>query len=151
MKGLWHYDACIRCPLILAGPGVAQSEIDDLHCSLDLAPTIIRLGQAAMPTAEGLDLLGGQGWNEIAIQTHSNYVDARGWSRTLISDDNWRLTLFPDEDYGELFDLTGDPNEQHNLFRAPEQLERRADMMQRLIGVMAREVYPFPRGGNTRI
>ncbi len=151
MKGPWHYDGCIRCPLIIAGPNVDVAEINELHCSFDLAPTIIQLGDATMPTAEGRDLLGGQGWNEIAIQTHANYVDERGWSRTLISDDNWRLTLFPDADYGELFDLTSDPDEQDNLFRAPETLERRAEMMQRLVGAMARDNYPFPRGENSRI
>ncbi len=152
MKGPWHYDGCIRCPMIIAGPGVEPSEIDDLHCSFDLAPTILRFGETQSPAMEGRDLLGGQGWEEIVVQTHASYVSVRRGSRTLISDDNWRLTLFPDDkDYGELFDLTHDPDEQNNLFRAPQTVERRLDMMQRLVSALAREVYPFPRGENSRI
>ena len=144
-KGPWHYDGCVRCPLVIAGPNVEVAEIEALHCSFDLAPTILQLTETTAPPLPGLSLLGGRGWDEIAIQTHASYVSDRRGARTLISDDNWRLTLFPDDaDYGELFNLTDDPDEQNNLFRAPETAERKLDMMQRLIAAMAREIYPFP-------
>ena len=146
MKGPWHYDACVRCPLIISGPTIAPGADAQLRCTLDIAPTIYEICGLQTPDLEGRSVTQASTWNEIALETNASYVNARGGCRTLISADNWRLTLFGDEDYGELFDLTGDPDEQNNRFTDPLCAARRGQMAERLVAAMARQIYPFPRG-----
>ncbi len=147
MKGPWHYDKVVRCPLLVSGPQIPRNEVcEALSCTLDIAPTILELAGVEAPPLEGKTLLNGEGWSEIALQTNASYVNTRGGCRTLVSDKGWRLTLFPEGDYGELFDLKNDPNEQNNLFRDVKHQTRRLEMAERLVGAMARAIYPFPRG-----
>ena len=51
--------------------------------------------------------------------------------RTLVAD-NWRLTLYSQAEWGELYDLTNDPNEFDNLWDAPPHAAKRAEMTERL-------------------
>jgi arylsulfatase A-like enzyme len=52
------YDASIRAPMIAVGPGFAAgAESDRLAANVDLAPTIAAAAGAALPEADGRDLL----------------------------------------------------------------------------------------------
>ena len=52
--------------------------------------------------------------------------------RTLVTR-NHRMTLSPDDNFSELYDLAEDPNENINLFNAPEAATRRADLMETML------------------
>ena len=54
--------------------------------------------------------------------------------RTVVTED-WRLTLYEDESYSELYDLKNDPSETHNLWG---QVEYR-DIQAKLLEAMARQ------------
>lgn len=77
---LTPYDADIRVPLIVAGPGVpAGSTVDALAENVDLCPTFAELGGAAPPSdVDGrslVPLLHGQtvgGWREASLVEHRN-------------------------------------------------------------------------------
>ena len=65
---------------------------------------------------------------------------ATGWSKdspdfyhkSLYTTD-WRVTWFPNQDAGELYDLRADPHEIENLFDRPEHRATRASLMDELL------------------
>lgn len=135
MKGPWHFDKTIRCPLLLRGPNLQAGTVcQELSSTLDIFPTLCELCNLAPPLLEGralpLDNRGPDDARDVFIESKGGYVG--GHCQTLLSPENWRLSLFPSQDYGELFDLTHDPDEQQNLFRAPDQAARRHEMTGRL-------------------
>jgi arylsulfatase len=153
MKGPWHYDKTIRCPLIVYGSGVAQGEIcDELTSNLDLAPTVLNLAGISCDLEgnrlplETNQLRSYSGWKEIAIESNASYVNKRGGCHSIVSDDGWRLTLFLDQQYGELFNLMEDPDEQNNLFLSPQFQSKRLELSERLIKAREKQIYPFPGG-----
>ncbi len=153
MKGPWHYDKCVRCPLIVAGPGVeAGAVFEGLTSTLDLFPTIAQFtGKETNIPLEGqaLPLNSSQikQWKErphVALESNGSYVNRRSQARSLVTDDGWRLTLYPNQSYGELFDLKHDPEEQNNLFRSPRMRGRRLELTERLLSVLSTQIFPLP-------
>ncbi len=137
-KGLPHYDLGIRCPLIVAGGPVASGDGARLSCSLDLYPTFCEWAGIPgddLPPLEGKSFAGFCGpwegkeaWREIAVSIST--ID------TIITDDGWRLTQYaPGE--GQLFNLREDPDEQRNLHKDPAHLEKKAELLERLIRLRA--------------
>lgn len=153
MKGPWHYDKCIRCPLVIAGPGVeAGAVFEGMTSIMDLFPTIAQFsGKAAEVPLEGraLPLNRSQirqwgGWPQLALESNGSYISRRSQARSIVTEDGWRLTLYPGQAYGELFDLKNDPDEQKNLFRSPRMRARRLELSERLVGLLARQIFPYP-------
>ncbi len=132
-KGSKHFDAGIRCPLIVAGAGVAPGAADDLACGLDLLPTLLDFAAVPddrRPPHEGRSLaplcLGEphpDPWPEVA-------VDA-GRVRSIVTDDGWRLTLFDEPGGEQMHDLRADPDEQRNLFADAAHAARRHELLLR--------------------
>lgn len=152
MKGPWHFDACVRCPLIVAGRGIEPNAVrNDLSCTYDFAPTILGLCgvEHEFSTPTNRDLLAKNANlapRNLVLQSKASYVSQNSGAISLVSEENWRLTLFPEENYGELFDLSADPDEQNNLFFDEKGGAWRGELAMRLAQEMAREPYPFPRG-----
>jgi len=145
-KAVKHYDAGIRCPLIMAtiNPdepgGVAGAEggagagrVDRaLRSSLDLFPTFCDL--AGVPDEERPPLEG---------RTFAPAVDSAPAGHealcvefdsvaTIITDDSWRLTRYADDGVTQLFDLSSEPAEQHDRSADPECAARKTDMLEEL-------------------
>lgn len=153
MKGPWHYDKVVRTPMIMAGPGIRMgARMTGLSAGIDLCPTILdvagvsitddRAGHGrvrengpyagrVLPYRDGDDPTAGH--DRVLIETNASYLGERDPVRTVISDDNWRLTEFPEQDYGELFDLTDDPDEQRNRYADPSCEPRRRRMVGELV------------------
>jgi arylsulfatase A-like enzyme len=130
-KGIKPYDTGIRCPLILAGPGIETGVVDDLVCTLDFFPSFCDL--AGIPEEE-----------RIPHEGRSFVPGSRGEKRdavlvgyqnmhTVVTDDRWRLTVWDGEDGGQLFDLANDPQEQQNRYHDPDCAARRERMLRELI------------------
>ena len=61
-------------------------------------------------------------------------------------DSRYKLTVYRDKPYGELFDLLDDPDEFHNLWEAPEAAELKTDLLLRFLHAeMAKEPLLMPR------
>lgn len=141
-----QYDAGIRCPLIVHGAGIAPSERDELVSTLDFFPTFCEwagVPRTELPPLEGRSFA--PSCDDQASAPGSRSDGRRGelsvsgtGVETLISDDNWRLTLFHRTREGQLFDLTADPGEQTNLYDDPRFAVKRAELYEQMVTAMAR-------------
>ena len=166
-----HYDACIRVPLILAGPGVKPGLVCDEIVQLeDICPTVLDMtGQhlPAMPktgpylhlAAEEIPILPGRSLLPLCRGEHvadrraaaycESYnaiwsADPMDWARTIRTRTH-RYTFYPCGGGEQLFDLSGDPHEQHNLCADPALAEVRRDLRDRLLEMIVAQDYPKTR------
>lgn len=155
-KGVMHYDNCIRCPLIVAGPGVRQGSSDVLASSLDLFPSFCDwAGTDNRPPLEGRSLAGVcddaapegvqpmgtdteracaaatiAGWRSV-VTIQAPYYGPEGLVRSIVTDDGWRLTVFDEEGRGQMFNLREDPRETRDLYRDPAFAAKRQELHER--------------------
>lgn len=110
------YDDQIHVPLMIWAPGVAPSRVATPVSTIDIAPTVLAyLGLPAIPEAEGVNLLSGSvPERPIHIETPRNGVDLSFFAYA-IHDGSWRLIWDVYGNTTELYDLSRDPLELHNL------------------------------------
>ncbi|MDH7571250.1 MAG: sulfatase-like hydrolase/transferase, partial [Armatimonadota bacterium] len=159
-KGAWHYDACIRVPLIIAAPGSRPRECAALVENLDLFPTILELaGVKHEVPVEGRSLVPWLGGNEPAhwredaySESYATYSDHQpdGWARTVRTAE-WRYTLYPSGGGEQLFHLRDDPGEQVNRAGDPGCASVRREMRDRLMERIVTQDWPFPTRGLFRL
>lgn len=116
-KGQWHYDACVRVPLTIVGPGLERGLVcSDLVQLEDIMPTVLEMAKLpqpqppvlgpylkvppdALPGRSLLDLCRGADvadWREsVHIQSFNNldYCTPHQWARTVRTRD-WRYTAY---------------------------------------------------------
>jgi hypothetical protein len=59
--------------------------------------------------------------------------------------DRWRLTVYKDQDWGELYERRTDPSETLNLWDDPAHRSVRADLMEQLVQEMVSSMEESPR------
>ena len=120
VHGYFVYEATMRVPLILRGPGVkAGAQIGGVARTVDLFPTIVELahlGGVATPTS-GRSLAPAVAGTATADQASFGEslmpLLQYGWSDLRsVRDGRWKYILAPKP---ELYDLDRDPGELHNL------------------------------------
>ncbi len=118
--GYFLYDATLKVPLIVAGPGLRPRVVDEQVRSVDIAPTIDALagvaspgdydGRSLLPLARG-DVRGGDilpSYAESALpRLHFGWSDLKS-----IRVGEWKYIAAPKP---ELYDLRTDPGETHNI------------------------------------
>ena len=166
-KGERHYDACVRVPLVIAGPGLkAGSTVDALVQLEDLCPTILDMAGVAYPepTVLGpyhqgpkpralpgrslLPLCRGEAvprdWRDAAyVESYNNITssDTACWARTIRTSE-WRYTMYPGGRGEQLFRIREDPNEMRNLAFDPRFASARTRLRDRLMELMVLQDYP---------
>jgi choline-sulfatase len=128
--GFFVYDATIRIPLLIAGPGIPAKPVDGVVRIVDVMPTILEALAIAPPAAvqgrplrplwngERLDLMA------LAETFYPRYH--YGWSDLqTIADGRYKLIAAPRR---ELYDLRDDPGETRNI---AESNAARADALER--------------------
>lgn len=173
--GKWgrHYDACIRIPLAIMGPGVRPGvALDHLVDLTDIAPTVLDVaglepprlrvhGRLAARYPAGIPLFPGHSlrplcegreppdWRTaVYVESSNTYwaVGPRSWARTIRTADH-RYTYYPEGGGEQLFDLRDDPDEQRNHARDPACAEVRQRLRDRLLDLIVAQDYPgTPRG-----
>lgn len=165
-----HYDACIRVPLIIAGPGVTPGLKRDKIVQLeDICPTVLDMTGQHLPSMpamgphlklapEEIPMLPGhsvvplcQGekpnmWRDAAYVESYNAIwsnDPGNWARTLRTP-AFRYTWYPGG--GEqLFDLAKDPDELQNVVADPAYAEVRLSLRDNLLEQIVLQDYPKTR------
>jgi arylsulfatase A-like enzyme len=151
-KGPFHFEDVLRVPMIVRWPGggvPAGSVNDTLQSLVDLAPTFLRAaGQAVPVRMQGVDQM--PAWTSGTRVRDNVIVEFRHQPthvhlRTYI-DDRYKLTVYCDRDYGEMFDLQTDPLERRNLWNDPKMAELRGELFRRWINAeLRREPMRQPR------
>ncbi len=127
-----HYDSVARVPLICAGTGVKHKGVrDPLVELIDLGPTFLELaGLEPLEGASGKSLrsLLKGGDEEIHEAVYSEYGQ-----RIMERTHEWKLVFYIGEAYGELYDLSTDPDELINLFGEPAYQTERQVLIERMM------------------
>jgi N-acetylglucosamine-6-sulfatase len=139
------YEESIRIPLVMCGPGVPKNggEFEPMVLNIDVAPTILDLAGVKPPTSmQGMSfrpLLAGEkpAWRKSFLY---EYFQEKRLSQVptiaAVRTENWKYVTYPEiEDLDELYDLTKDPIEMHNLANDPAakgQLEKMRAELERL-------------------
>ncbi len=151
-KGAFHYEDLLRVPFIARFPGriPAGGEISALQGLVDLAPTFLSACNCAVPGA----MQGVNQWPVWSGQTKDARSDVvvefrhqptKVHLRTLITK-RYKLTVYRDHPYGELFDLADDPGERCNRWHDPAWAGIKAQMFQQFVNAeLVREPTRMPR------
>jgi arylsulfatase A-like enzyme len=130
------YEHSVRVPLILAGPNIPRGEQRDALAYLfDVFPTLVEIaGLATPPTVTGENLL------PVVRGTHEGgreyaYFGYRNLQRAIRTKDDWKLISYyvNDEQHTQLFNLSEDPCETHDLARDPRFAEQLSQLEALLI------------------
>jgi tetratricopeptide (TPR) repeat protein len=125
---VFAYDTTLRVPLIVAGPGFAPGTVADAPVSLvDVAPTIASGAGLGTFDSDGRDLRRAADAPERPIysETFAPLLDF-GWSPLrAVRSGSWKYIAAPKP---ELYDLSADPGETHNLMATEAVAARAADL-----------------------
>lgn len=130
--GFFIYDASVRVPLIVAGPGIAARVVPDQVRIVDVMPTVLDLLGVSGPAAvQGTSLrpaLDGQRQSLLGFSESWYPRFHYGWSDLkAVRDGRYKFILAPTR---ELYDVSTDPGETRNLAAADP---ARADTMERAL------------------
>ena len=142
LKGALPFKAITRVPFIWSDPASREAATSPaLASTVDLAATILdRVGIASFNGNQGKSfrpaLEGGEGVRDELLIEFNDGGTRLGFEnparvRTLLTPD-WRYSMYRDQDWGELYDLTNDPDETHNLWDDPAHFITRAHLAERL-------------------
>lgn len=120
----YAYEASVRVPLVVRGPGMPAGHVsDDLYSLVDLAPTFSQLaratagrrvdGRSMLPTLRGAQ----RGYGSVLTQAAWRQT-VPWWWRGLRSEDHVYVRYRGG--FEELYDLAIDPGEERNVARLPE-------------------------------
>ena len=136
----WLYEGGIREPMIIAWPGVAKpgGTCDEPVVSTDFYPTLLEMAGLPPRPEQHLDgvslvplLKGGAGPEREAIFWHyPHYGNQGGAPGGAVRTGDLKLIEWYEDGKLELFDLSGDPGERHDL--AAERPETAAELRARL-------------------
>ncbi len=151
-KGAFHYEDLIKIPFLVRWPGrvPAGRRCGALQTLVDLPQTLLSAcGIPAPRTMTGADQM--PVWCGEAERVRDHILVENRHQPTTIHvktyvDERYKLTVYFQRDYGELFDLAEDPGERRNLWDAPGARALKADLMRKLLAAeMGKEPLPMPR------
>ncbi|MHC4887354.1 MAG: sulfatase family protein [Planctomycetota bacterium] len=151
-KGPFHYEDMVKVPLIASLPGAipAGEHCSDVQSLVDLAPTFLGYAGLDVPRCmTGLNMEAAWSGREASPRDHA-IVENRHQPTTIhmktYVDARYKLTVYWNQPYGELFDLIVDPGEVNNLWDDPESQSLRAELTEKLLfAEMGNEPVPMPR------
>jgi arylsulfatase A-like enzyme len=135
------YEPGLRVPLIAKGPGIKAGAVpDQFVLNIDLAPTFMDLAGEKIPEwMQGrslVPLLHGEKPADWRTSMYYRYYHDPGHHNTRahlgVRTATHKLIHYWKKDAWELFDLTKDPTEQHNLIDDPAQADRIAELKREL-------------------
>ena len=138
-KGAFLYEDMIRVPLIVSMPGTVPAGVTSpaLQSLVDLPVTFLSAAEVAVPrTMTGVDQK--QVWYGQSASARDHVIVENRHQPTTIHqrtyvNERYKLTVYYNREYGELFDLQEDPGEQHNLWADPAAADLKCRLLLKLI------------------
>jgi len=151
-KGPFHYEDMIKLPFLARSPGrvPAGRETDALVNLVDLAPTFLRWCDIPVPHAmTGHDIGAVLTGEKESVTDHTicefHHQPTVLHLKTLVTD-RYKLTVYYNQEYGELRDLERDPGEHENFWDDPDYAKVKQELFRRfLFAEMGKESMPMPR------
>jgi arylsulfatase A-like enzyme len=151
-KGAFHYEDMIKVPMIVRYPEKMQGgrTTDALQSHVDFAPTFLGAAGITIPGwMQGVNQFGtwcgGCGPVRDHVIVENKHEPPPVHLRTYV-DSHYKITVYREYDYGELFDLEEDPAEHRNLWDDPASAKLKQTLMLRFIQAeMKREPTRMPR------
>lgn len=151
-KGGFHYEDLIRVPMIARYPGQipAGRVSSSIQSLVDLAPTFLRLSGEDIPNRmTGVDQ--SQVWfgSSSAARDHAlcefRHEPTTIHQKTYVNE-RYKITVYYNQTYGEIFDLKEDPQELHNLWDDPDEVELKSELLLKYAWAeLGKEPMPMPR------
>lgn len=144
------YESSLRVPFVLLGPGLPEALASDLPVSsMDLPPTLLSLAGLPVPDSwPGRDLVGALAGRIEVREAFSEWSDEESegfgdMAFRAVRTPAHKLIIWKDPARGdELYDLSADPAEAHNLIAEPAAQEVLRDLRARLDAWMRRNGDP---------
>lgn len=164
-KGPYHFDGVIRVPFVMRWPGRVDpgQRYTGVTSLLDVAPTVLDAASAPIPDGlvgqtrhiedpppawPGRSLIkriaDGDADEDAAalVEMDEDYLNLK--LRTLVTR-RYRLTYYPGQPYGELYDLENDPDELHNLWDQADSCALRDQLLLQLLELIVSTDNNLPR------
>ena len=126
------YEELLRVPLLVTGPGFPAHAVDTPVSLLDLGPTILELYGLATPSASMGESLVRLLENKPDRLTRPIAADSGRLMQAMIFPDNVKVIRNVRNHTAELYDLTRDPGEEHDLFDSAPDAEDRLAIVEAL-------------------
>ncbi|KXF74899.1 sulfatase [Paramesorhizobium deserti] len=152
-KGPFHYEDMLRIPMIVRQPGTVPAGVvsDALQSLVDFTPTVLK--------AVGL---GDQAAGLQGVSQHGVWTGREERARDFILCENrhnpgmphlisyvngrYKITVYKEGPYGEIFDLEEDPAEINNLWNEPRMAGLKQELTHEMLqGLMRSEPMKMPR------
>jgi uncharacterized sulfatase len=151
-KGAFPYEDLIRVPFIVRWPGKtpAGQNSNALQSLVDLAPTFLKAAHGEIPgwmqgVNQGAVWQGDEKAARDSAFCEFRHQPTKVHLRTYV-EERYKMTLYRDQTYGELFDLQDDPSEMHNRWDDPNFAEIKCALMRRCLNAeLQREPMRYPR------
>lgn len=151
-KGAFHYEDMIKIPYIVRYPdrvpkGVISSAMQSL---VDLAPTFLSICNIPIPGGmTGVDQSKVWSGEEDFARDHivvENHHEPTSIHLKTYVNYRYKLTVYFNKSYGEIYDLRKDPNEMNNLWDKPESADLKQELLLKLLWAeMGKEPMWMPR------
>ena len=151
-KGPFHYEDLLKVPFIVQYPGyVPEGRVTDSMQSLvDLAPTVLSFCGISIPrTMTGVDQSKVWTGQADSVRDHiicENHHEPSSIHLKTFVGRRYKITVYFNQTYGELFDLQEDPQETNNLWDDPEYKDVKMTLLHQFLWAeMGKEPMWMPR------
>lgn len=128
------YEAAVRVPMVICGPGIPQNTMRDAYCYLfDLYPTLCDLAGIGVPaTVKGVSLE--ETLRDPGVKKRDDILLTYINLQRAIKKDGFKLILYnvDGQRHPQLFDLKADPMEMKNLYDDPAYRKKREELTELL-------------------
>ncbi|TJY38965.1 DUF4976 domain-containing protein [Cohnella pontilimi] len=151
-KGGFHYEDLIKLPFIVRCPGhvPANRRSQAIQSLVDLAPTFLSFCNLPIPPAmTGIDQK--EVWLGKREQARQHAICEFRHEPTTIHqktyvDERYKITVYYNQTYGEIFDLKEDPGEIRNLWNEPGYQMLKSELLLKYAWAeLGKEPLPMPR------